>query len=102
MKIFTSLAITKFDTNNESINEIIVIRGPNKEKFRNSKIIYVDDLNFEEHDILGSLMEAKNFINGDVIITYSDIIFDEQILATNNLIHDEMLENIYSKTSTEK
>ena len=29
-------------------------------------------------------------------------IFDEQILATNNLIHDEMLENIYSGTSTEK
>ena len=29
-------------------------------------------------------------------------IFDEQILATNNLIHDEMLENIYSETSTEK
>ena len=28
-------------------------------------------------------------------------IFDEQILATNNLIHDEMLENIYSGTSTE-
>ena len=28
--------------------------------------------------------------------------FDEQILATNNLIHDEMLENIYSGTSTEK
>ena len=66
--------------NKYGINEIIVIRGPNKEKFQNSKIIYVDDLNFEEHDILGSLMEAKNFINGDVIITYSDIIFDEQIL----------------------
>ena len=29
-------------------------------------------------------------------------IFDEEILATNNLIHDEMLENIYSGTSTEK
>ena len=64
------------------INEIIVIRGPNKEKFNNTEVLYVDDVKFEEHDILGSLMEAKNHIHDDVIITYSDIIFDERILKS--------------------
>jgi len=62
------------------INEIIVIRGPFKEKFTTSNVTYVDDTEFFAHEILASLMEAKNYINGDVIITYSDIIFDDKIL----------------------
>ena len=62
------------------INEIIVITGPFKEKFSMPDITCVYDQKFEEHDILGSLMEAKEHIFGDVIITYSDIIFEDLIL----------------------
>ena len=62
------------------IDEIIVITGPFKEKFSIPDITCVYDQKFEEHDILGSLMEAREHIFGDVIITYSDIIFEELIL----------------------
>ena len=62
------------------IDEIIVITGPFKEKFSIPDITCVYDQKFEEHDILGSLMEAREHIFGDVIITYSDIIFEDLIL----------------------
>ena len=62
------------------IGEIIVITGPYTEKFPSIDVTYVNDQKFEEHDILGSLMEAREHIFGDVIITYSDIIFEDLIL----------------------
>jgi len=62
------------------IDEIIVITGPFKEKFSMPDITCVYDQKFEEHDILGSLMEAREHIFGDIIITYSDIIFEDLIL----------------------
>ena len=62
------------------LNEIIVITGPNKEKFNLNDITYIFDSKYDEHDILGSLMETKNYFNDDIIVTYSDIIFEESIL----------------------
>ncbi len=59
----------------------IVITGPHKEKFTLNNITYVEDKNYPQHDILGSLMEARNYISGDVLIVYSDIIFDDNILS---------------------
>ncbi len=66
----------------KSIDEIIVITGPNNEKFNVDNITYVHDKNFENHDILGSLMVARDKIFGDVLIVYSDIMFEENILKT--------------------
>ena len=65
---------------NNGIHEIIIITGPYKEKFKFDKIIYVEDLEHEKHEVLLSLMVAKNEITGDVITTYSDILFDDKIL----------------------
>ena len=62
------------------IEKIFVITGPNSEKFYLDNVTYVKDENYIEHDILGSLMEAKNFIKNDVLILYSDIIFEFKIL----------------------
>lgn len=59
----------------------IVITGPHKEKFTLNNITYVEDKNYPQHDILGSLMEARNYISGEVLIVYSDIIFDDNILS---------------------
>ena len=73
-----SRQISTFKKN--GIDEIIVITGPFKEKFSMPDITCVYDQKFEEHDILGSLMEAREHIFGDVIITYSDIIFEDLIL----------------------
>ena len=65
---------------NKNIQDIIIITGPYKEKFNFSNVNYVEDLEYEKHDVLLSLMIAKNEIQGDILIIYSDILFDEQVL----------------------
>ena len=63
------------------ILDIIIITGPHHEKFNFEKIRYVRDENFLEHDQLGSLISAKKEIDGDVILLFADIIFENAILA---------------------
>ena len=41
------------------INEVHVITGPHSEKFNIKNVKYVKDEQYQNHDILGSLMEAK-------------------------------------------
>ena len=62
------------------IGEIIVITGPYTEKFPSIDVTYVNDRDYDEHDMLGSLIVAKDYIEGDILITYSDILFDAIIL----------------------
>jgi len=64
---------------NNGINDIIVITGSNHEKFDLKNIRYIKDEDHDEHDILFSLMAAIDEIFGDVLILYSDIIFEEKI-----------------------
>ena len=72
------------------IKKIIVITGKFSEKFDIKNINYVHDVDHEKHDILGSLMEARKFLKNDVLVMYSDIIFDlkilKQILNSNSEI----------------
>ena len=63
-----------------NINDIVVITGPNNEKFDIKNLQYVHDSEHSKHDILGSLMAAKNYICDDILILYSDILFEELIL----------------------
>jgi len=65
---------------NAGINEIYVITGPNSEKFNLNNVKYVKDQNYANHDILGSLMEAKDHLKNDVLVLYSDIIFELKII----------------------
>ena len=62
------------------IKEIFIIRGPHREKFNFKEVQYIEDLEYEKHDVLLSLMTAKKEFNGDLLTTYSDILFDEKIL----------------------
>ena len=62
------------------INDIIVITGAHSEKFEIENIRYIKDHHYNEHDILGSLLEAKDFLKNDVLVLYSDIIFESKIL----------------------
>jgi len=66
--------------NQAGISNIYVITGPNSEKFDLNNVKYIKDDNYANHDILGSLMEAKNVLKNDVLVLYSDIIFDLNIL----------------------
>ena len=61
------------------IDDIIIITGPHK-KFGIDTVTYVEDLNYQDHDVLGSLMAAEDFLNGKVLTCYSDVLFDEEIL----------------------
>ena len=62
------------------INDIIIIVGPEKEKFNLKNVTYIHDVDFDEHEQLGSLMAAKSEISNDVIILFADILFDKEIL----------------------
>ena len=62
------------------VNDIIIIRGPHKDKFNFEQVTYVDDADVVNHDLLGSLMTAEKEMYDDLIISYGDIIFDENIL----------------------
>jgi choline kinase len=61
------------------IDEIIVIRGPHPETYK-LNVQYVDDVEFQKHDQLGSLMVAKKNIQNDTLIIFGDILFDESVL----------------------
>ena len=65
---------------NKKIDNIIIITGPNADKFNFKNVTYINDTNHKKHDVLGSLMVAKSHMNNEMITTYSDIIFDEKIL----------------------
>ena len=66
--------------NRFKFEKIYVITGPYSEKFNLKNVNYVKDTNFSQHDILCSLMEAKNILKNDVLILYSDIIFEPKII----------------------
>ncbi len=65
---------------NKKIDNIIIITGPNADKFNFNNVTYINDTNHKKHDVLGSLMMAKSHMNDEIITTYSDIIFDQKIL----------------------
>ena len=64
------------------VTDFIVITGPNQNQFNFQNIHYIQDLNYEHHDVLGTLMEARNFLDDDIIISYTDIIYDESIVKS--------------------
>ena len=66
--------------NKAGVTEVYVITGPHSEKFNIKNVKYVKDEKYEKHDILGSLMEAKKFLEKDTLVLYSDIIFELRII----------------------
>ena len=65
---------------NNGIKDIIVIVGPNKDKFQLNDIEYVVDKNFHEHEQLGSLMIANKHFQNDIVISFGDVIVDGNIM----------------------
>ena len=62
------------------INDITVIIGPYPEQYDFEDISFIHDKKFMEHDILSSFMLASPIIDDDVIVSYGDVIFDENVL----------------------
>lgn len=67
-------------------NEIIIVIGPNKSKFTNKNFHYVEDCFFDEHEQLGSLMQAKDHFDDELLVLFSDVLFDEKIISNVNNI----------------
>ena len=65
---------------NNGIKEIIVIIGPNKDKFQLNNVEYVVDENFEKHEQLGGFMEASKHFRDNIVISFGDVIVDNKIM----------------------
>ena len=64
------------------LSDITIITGPDRQKFNLKNVNYIHDNEFQNHDVLCSLMKSKSIMNDKVLTSYSDIIFDENILCS--------------------
>jgi len=62
------------------ISDISVIRGYKKEKINYEGLNYFENTDFKNNNILNSLFYADEKISGNVIVSYSDILFDSYVV----------------------
>lgn len=62
------------------IDKIIIIRGFAAEKICYEGVTYYTNENYDSTNMVVSLMAAKQEFDEDVIVSYSDILFEEQML----------------------
>ena len=62
------------------ISDIVVVRGYAGEKINFPKIRTAWNREFETNNILGSLMSAPEELEGDVLVSYSDIWYEESVV----------------------
>ncbi|MFC1724240.1 NTP transferase domain-containing protein [candidate division KSB1 bacterium] len=63
-----------------NINDIAVIKGYEEKKINYDGLKYFINDDFQNNNILNSLFYAEEEINGNVIISYSDILFEKQVI----------------------
>ena len=62
------------------LKDISVVRGYKKNKINFNGLKYFDNNDYENNNILNSIFYAHKIIEGDIIISYSDILFDYKIV----------------------
>ena len=62
------------------IKDISLIRGYKKEKINYKGIKYFDNTDYKNNNILNSIFYAEKVINGNIIISYSDILFNSSVV----------------------
>ena len=62
------------------IKEISLVRGYKKEKINYKDIKYFENKDYKNNNILNSIFYAEKVINGNIIISYSDILFDKSVV----------------------
>lgn len=62
------------------IREIAVVRGYRAEKINIPGLKYYDNPRYRETGVLHSLFCAEEFLSGEVVVLYSDILFEKQVL----------------------
>ena len=63
------------------IKDISVVRGFKKEKINYKGLNYYDNTDYHNNNILNSLFYAEEAITGNVVISYSDILFDTSVVS---------------------
>ena len=58
------------------VNDISLIRGYKKNKINYKGIKYFDNNDYKDNNILNSIFYGEEVINGNIIISYSDILFE--------------------------
>ena len=79
-----------FALRKNEIDDIIVVTGPNRDKFKIPNVKYIHDIDYSNHDVLGTMMSVEEFMDDDVIISYTDIVFDEKIINSMKLSNQEI------------
>lgn len=62
------------------IDDIIIVRGYAYEKINYTNITYYTNDEYAVTNMVASLMTAKTEFNDDIIVSYSDILFEEKML----------------------
>ncbi len=62
------------------VKDISLIRGYKKEKINYKGIKYFENTDYKNNNILNSVFYAEKIINGNIIISYSDILFDSSVV----------------------
>ena len=62
------------------IKDISLVRGYKKEKINYTNIKYFENDDYKNNNILNSMFYAEKIINGNIIISYSDILFDPSVV----------------------
>ena len=62
------------------LNKISVIRGFKKEKISYPDLTYFENKEYKNNNILNSMMYAEEALNGHVIVSYSDILFEKEVV----------------------
>ena len=66
--------------NKNNIKDISLIRGYKKEKINYKGLRYFENKDYKNNNILNSIFYAEKIINGNIIISYSDILFDPTVV----------------------
>ena len=72
--------------NSFGIDDIAIVRGYRKKDINFPNIKYYDNDNYENTNMVESLMCARDFFDNDFILSYSDIIFSKKCLS--NLLNN--------------
>lgn len=64
----------------QGIRHIIVVRGFAADRISYDGIVYYDNKDYADTNMVESLMAAKQEFDDDVIVSYSDILFEERLL----------------------
>lgn len=69
------------------INDTAVIRGYRADKINFAGIKYYENPNYQNNNILNSLFCAQDAMNGSLIVSYSDILYDRSVIE--KLLEDQ-------------